>query len=66
VLPNVKIPNVVGKSAAAAREELVEARLTMATKFRRGEPSQVGKVIAQNPVSGVFRQYATVTILVGK
>jgi PASTA domain len=66
LLPNVKIPNVVGKSAAAAREELVKARLTMATKFRRGEPSQVGKVIAQNPVSGVFRQYATVTILVGK
>ena len=66
LLPNVRIPNVVGKNASAARAELVKAKLTMATRFRRGEPSQVGKVIAQNPVSGVFRQYATVTLLVGK
>ena len=38
----------------------------MATKFRRSTAAKRGKVIAQNPTFGVFRQYATVTVLVGK
>jgi hypothetical protein len=45
---------------------LVQKRLTMATKFRKTVSSKDGKVIAQNPTFGLFRQYATVTILVGK
>ena len=65
-LENVRIPNVVGKTARNARAMLVQKRLTMATKFRTTVSSKDGKVIAQNPTFGLFRQYATVTILVGK
>jgi len=64
--PLVRIPNVVGKSGRTARVTLVQKKLTMATKFRRSTTAKRGKVIAQNPAIGVFRQYATVTILVGK
>lgn len=64
--PLVTIPNVVGKSARTARATLVQKKLTMATKFRRSTTAKRGTVIAQNPTFGVFRQYATVTILVGK
>jgi hypothetical protein len=64
--PLVKIPNVVGKSARYARATLVRKKLTMATKLRKSGPAKRGKVIAQNPAFGVFRQYVTVTILVGK
>ncbi len=65
-LPSVRIPNLIGKTARDARAKLVAAKLTMATKFRKLGASKVGKVIAQNPLGGVFRQYVTVTILVGK
>jgi beta-lactam-binding protein with PASTA domain len=64
--PLVRIPNLVGKWAKAARATLVQKKLTMATRFRTTVSSKDGKVIAQNPTFGVFRQYATVTILVGK
>jgi eukaryotic-like serine/threonine-protein kinase len=66
LLPGVKIPNLLGKSAREARAMLVQKKLTMATKFRTTVSSKDGKVIAQNPLGGVFRQYQTVTILVGK
>ncbi len=65
-LQTVQIPNVVGKTARNARAMLVQKKLTMATKFRTTVSSKDGKVIAQNPTFGLFRQYATVTILVGK
>jgi beta-lactam-binding protein with PASTA domain len=65
-LPNVRIPNVVGKTARNARAMLVQKKLTMATKFRSTVSSKDGRVIAQNPTFGVFRQYLTVTILVGR
>ncbi|MBA3718410.1 MAG: PASTA domain-containing protein [Actinobacteria bacterium] len=65
--PDVKIPNLVGKSAADARAKLVQSRLTMATKFRKTGKAKVGKVIAQSPFAGMtFQQYAQVVILVGK
>lgn len=65
-LPTIRIPNVVGKNAREARAMLVQKKLTMATKFRTTVSSKDGKVIAQNPTFGVFRQYQTVTLLVGK
>jgi beta-lactam-binding protein with PASTA domain len=66
LLPIVRIPSVLGKTAVVARHMLVQKKLTMATKFRRGSVAKRGKVIAQNPLGGVFHQYQTVTILVGK
>ena len=65
-LQTVRVPNVVGKTARNARATLVQKKLTMATKFRTTVSSKDGKVIAQSPTVGLFRQYATVTILVGK
>jgi beta-lactam-binding protein with PASTA domain len=49
--PAVHVPNLVGKSAKAARATLVRKKLTMATKFRTTGAAKHGKVIAQNPPS---------------
>jgi len=65
-LPAARIPDVVGKSAGAARAKLLASKLTVATKFKSAGASKAGKVIAQSPVFGTFRQYVQVTILVGK
>jgi eukaryotic-like serine/threonine-protein kinase len=65
--PTVKIPNLVGQSASAARARLVKLQLMMATRFRTGGRRSVGKVIAQNLRPGlVFQRFTQVTLLVGR
>ena len=65
-LPPVPIPNVVGNSQAAAKQELQDAGLTMVVSGREHSTSvPKGSVVSQEPASGVqVDQGSTITVVI--
>lgn len=64
--PSVHVPNVANQKAAAARNALLTAKLTVRTDYRKGPAKSVGVVLSESPAAGGSAPaYTQVTIVVG-
>lgn len=64
--PALKVPNVVGQTQAAATATLQAAGFNVTTTSVASEASSLGKVISQNPASGVpTTTGSTITLTIG-
>jgi serine/threonine-protein kinase len=64
--PEVQVPQLIGRTESDARRLLSDAGLQGAFSRRPSDPNGKGKVIAQDPATGVTRKQGdTVTVTVG-
>jgi beta-lactam-binding protein with PASTA domain len=62
--PAVRVPNVVGQKAAAARAALLDAKLTAKTIYKKGPATSIGVVLSESP-TGSQPAYSQLTLTVG-